>query len=269
MLDKNLKNLQILLSAMESDHLGKEDFTTAFSKLVDFVKKIEERNIKEMETLDTKYNKIVDSIKSNYGGDMESIKSEIKDLVEQEHNRLRSEHQGKMSEVDTKMQEVKDGKDADEIIIAENASKLAQEALKPLLPTIEQIENDLPKLGDKVASALELLPDGEKLKIDAIEGLKDILDELKNRKNISSMGVAGFSSNSINQHIIDDEIPVDSGDHLIFTLNHTPSPVSSFKLYRSRARQNITEDYTLVGKTLTLTVAFDSSSESLYCDYRF
>ena len=69
------------------------------------------------------------------------------------------------------------------------------------------------------------------------------------------------------QYVIDNEIPVDSGDHLVFSIAHEPVPASSFKLYRSRARQNITEDYTLVGKILTLTVAFDSDNESLYCDY--
>jgi len=68
-----------------------------------------------------------------------------------------------------------DGKDAvvDEASIASKASTMAQEALKPLIPTIEQIELDIPKLGEPIRDSLELLQGDERLDIDAIKGLDD------------------------------------------------------------------------------------------------
>ena len=54
------------------------------------------------------------------------------------------------------------------------------------------------------------------------------------------------------QHFVNDESPVNSGDNLNFTIAHNPSPVNSLKLYRSGARQRITEDFTFSGRTITL-----------------
>lgn len=68
-----------------------------------------------------------------------------------------------------------DGKDAvvDTDKLALDASKIAAEQLKPLIPSIEQIELDLPKLGEPIRDSLELLDGDNRLDKNAIRGLDD------------------------------------------------------------------------------------------------
>lgn len=67
------------------------------------------------------------------------------------------------------------GKDAvvDTENVALEASKLALEKIKPSIPTIEQIEKDIPKLGEPIRDSLELLPPDKWLSKDYIAGLED------------------------------------------------------------------------------------------------
>ena len=69
----------------------------------------------------------------------------------------------------------RDGKDVDEQKIIEDIRAQIK------VPTIEEIEGDLPKLSAPIRDALELLTGDEKLGIDAVLGLKELLEELKNR----------------------------------------------------------------------------------------
>lgn len=105
------------------------------------------------------------------------------------------ESKSKMEEMDEKMSQIKDGKDADDEAITQEATKRTTEALKPLIPTIEAIENDLPQLGAKIRDGLELLPEGEKLVIEAIEGLRKELDELRKIKTQSFSNGGGGNAN--------------------------------------------------------------------------
>ena len=59
------------------------------------------------------------------------------------------------------------------------ASKLSVDELKSEIPTVEQVVNLVPILGEKVRDSLEILPDGEKLNIDAIQNLRSELDRAK------------------------------------------------------------------------------------------
>lgn len=75
-----------------------------------------------------------------------------------------------------------DGKDAPPVdinsIVVEATTK-ATEALKPLIPTIEQVELDLPKLGAPIRDALELLQGDDRLDKSAIKGLEELIKELR------------------------------------------------------------------------------------------
>lgn len=64
-----------------------------------------------------------------------------------------------------------------------------------------------------------------------------------------------------------EESPTDSGDHLNFTILHTPS-TGTFKLFRNGVRQQTTTDFTLTGADLVLIVAL-ATGEVLFCDYEF
>ncbi len=60
-------------------------------------------------------------------------------------------------------------------------------------------------------------------------------------------------------------MPVDSGDHVHFTIDNDPIAVS-FRLYRNGARQQSGSDYTLTGVTIVLAVPL-ADGELLLADY--
>lgn len=55
--------------------------------------------------------------------------------------------------------------------IVKRATEQVSKQLKDSIPTIDQIEQDLPKLGESVRNSLELLKDDERISSDAIKGL--------------------------------------------------------------------------------------------------
>lgn len=102
------------------------------------------------------------------------------------------------------------------------------------------------------------------LKIEDIEDLQKVLDTMK-----KGIGGGGFSVNSMNFHLVDDETPAGTidGNNTEFTIASMPSPVSSLKVYLNGARQRITTDYTLSGRTITFVTA-PLTDSILLVDYR-
>lgn len=260
---EKLKKIKEFIELSKSS-LTEEEFVKSFKLVIDVVKKAKEEMNLAMESLNSKYTAIVNSIKDNYGGDMISLKQQAMSYCETEIGKI-------TKQVDKKLAEVQDGRagvDASVEEAALKASKLAQDALKPFIPTIEAIEGDLPKLGDKIAGALELLPDGDKLKVEAIQDLRKELDELRQIKT-QRLGGGGFSKIHLEQKFIDDETPVGdvNGINTDFTVNNTPNPTASLKVYVNGQRVRITEDYTFTAKTITFLTAPPTGSIILV-DYR-
>ena len=56
---------------------------------------------------------------------------------------------------------------------------LVVETIIPMIPTIEDIQNNIPVIGERVRDSLELLPDGEKQSIDSIQDLREELEKVK------------------------------------------------------------------------------------------
>lgn len=79
----------------------------------------------------------------------------------------------------------RDGKDGivDEAGIVSKTSAMTEERLKPFIPKIEDIENDLPKLGTAIRDSLELLQGDSRLDISAIKGAKEIGDRIAGLEN--------------------------------------------------------------------------------------
>lgn len=160
-----------------NDGLTREEFLTAFKQVLELVKANKLASEKERTALETRYSQIVADLKKGSGEVVDETKKEATDFLASELKKIQAK-------IDLKMSEVKNGvagKDADETRVAEIASKLALETLKPLMPTVEAIEQDLPKLGAEIRDGLELLPDGDKLKIEAIQDLREELDDLEKK----------------------------------------------------------------------------------------
>ena len=159
----------------------------------------------------------------------------------------------------------------------EIASKIKVPVLEKVIEKTEVVklqpitkEVALYETAEKLRDKLESLKNGEKLSIQAIEGLSEILKELQ---EIGKKGSIGLLKGGIHAgkgreiRFIDDETPLNSGDDITFTVKRTPIN-GSLKLYRGGARQRVTEDYTISGRTLTLINAVQSG-EILLCDYRY
>lgn len=130
----------------------------------------------------------------------------------------------------------------------------------------EVAKSDTP---EQTRDKLESLEEGEKLTIQAIQDLPKLLDELRSLI-VTRRGTVGGGLNSmaLQSKFIDDETisGTINGVNQTFTLANTPIP-SSVKVYRGGARQRVTEDYTLSGRTITFTIA-PEVGEVLLCDYR-
>lgn len=247
MLEKNLKNLQALLSVMETDHLTKEDFTTHFSQVLDFVKKIAENNRVTLEAIKQSLTLMVDKIKTENGSEMSDIKKETINYCQSEMEKMMKAHDEKMGEVDSKMTEVQnglDGKDADE-------EKIVNEVIdKVQTPVLDKLGKSLPTLGIAIRDGLEILNGDDRLDISAIDGLQEALDEAKRGK---IGGVGGFNYGAMTLHFADPYTPTGlvNGVNKDFVLSSTPNPASSLKVWCDGQKKQLTTDYTLSGTTIS------------------
>lgn len=88
----------------------------------------------------------------------------------------------------------KDGLTPDMDTIIFETTKKVEEKLTPLIPEIEDIEKDLPKLGEGIRDSLELLQGDARLDVSAIKDLKEQFDTvtaLANKPQTSMASIAG------------------------------------------------------------------------------
>lgn len=139
------------------------------------------------------------------------------------------------------------------------------------IPTPKNGKDGSPDTYKEIVDKLENIDnESEKLKIEAIQNLREELDDLKKKWSSRPMfGGGGFSVTSMNFHLIDDQTPTGTinSSNTIFNIANVPSPASSLKVYLNGARMRITEDYTLSGTTITFTIAPPTGS-ILLTDYR-
>jgi len=139
-------------------------------------KMVEELN----DRLDEEIPKITDVIKRVKGDEGEQgekgEKGEKGDTGEQGEQGPQGET-GERGEKGHKGDQGKPGVTPDTTTIALEAAGIAQERLTPFIPTIEQIEADLPKLGERIRDGLEVLQGDERLDASAVKGLPEFQKE--------------------------------------------------------------------------------------------
>ena len=178
----------------------------------------------------------------------------------------------------------KDGKDAispvvDESSIVERATKQALDKVLPTIPTIEQIEERLPVLGESVRNSLELLQDDDRIDVKFIKGLDKMEKALLERADSildqrTQFLLAKLSRTNLNLTslgtFVDDETPSGTvnGSNTDFTVANTPI-TNSLKVFVNGQRLKAGgEDYTLSGVTITFVTAPPTTS-ILTVDYRY
>ena len=180
-LDKDLAKIEAAIRFFDKTHLTTDDFLKSFELLVQIVQDIRQGNDAEFELIHDTLKKLEDELKQSAVDSFEVAKKEAKDAISSLLDTLRAEHHAKLREVDDKLAVVQNGKDADEeMITADVLSKIPP-----------------PDTADDIRNKLELLPDGEKLKIEAIENLREELDELKKRRGSTTVIGGGSSGGGI------------------------------------------------------------------------
>jgi len=299
-MQEDLQNLQTLLSALRKDHLGREEFLKEFERVLAFVKQLKNTNKQVISGAYERVNLLALRLKENNEQDIEKAKLEMTGLIEDYLLKVETATNQKMREVDEKIKELKNDiadKEASEQTIAD---KVLQDVQSPI---IEKIEKNLPKLGEPIRDALELLAGDQRLDKSAIRGLDELLEEIGKRKNQNIPYVGGIrylsqlvdiliGSDLADGHAIvwdatnkrwkngevsgtstinfaDSETPTGDvdGANTDFVLAHTPT-AGSLKVYLNGMRMSLTEDYTLATATITFLTAPDSGS-IITCDYRY
>ena len=198
--DKNIGKLQRLLALMDDDGLTKAQFLDAFKKVVDYVKTIDQRNLKELDLMNKALEKLADKIDIKADGHIEKAKSEAIDYLKKETKIMYSEHEKMMKmceEMMESMQDGADGKDADEEKITLDVIEKCQQ------PIIDKLEKELPQLGDAIRDGLEILQNDERLKIEAVKNLREELDRLEKKilsKTVSFGGGGGVGKHNVVYH---------------------------------------------------------------------
>lgn len=278
--ERNLEKLRTVFSLLKNE-ISKEDFLEYFKKAMELITKMGvnldskiakhkeemDRTMKDnnqaMGGIDAKYTSVVNKIKADYETDMASVKKEAMDYCMEQMKGMMMKHDQRMTEMERKNHALSLNMPAK---VEKEIKKLRDEVLD-LIPTIEQIEKDLPKLGEPIRDALELLHGDNRLDKSAIKGLQEELDRILQMVNSRGINIGGGLSIPRTTDV-DDETPTGTidGSNTTFTLNYTPIN-GSIKVFRGGARQTVTEDYTISGTTITFLIA-PQVGEIIRVDYK-
>lgn len=257
---KELTLKQSLFKEMMEDSLTKSEVLEIARKLIAHIKKVDARNKKDLEAMNSFIQEASNNAKNDTSKSFNELKGNITALLDKLVLDSNTTIGKKIEDLNIIMSEVKDGEDADEeLIVGKVLDKIR-------IPEIEEIEKDLPKLGEPIRDALELLQGDERLDVSAIKGFNKALDKFGGK-----LPKPQYVGGNPRPTFIDDEnlSGTKNGVNKIFTTTNTPSPASSLKVYRNGQRLKATTDYTLSGNAVTLvTDVAPASDEELYCDYR-
>ena len=256
-----LNEQQKFLKGLLEDSMTKSQIDGVISKLIDHVKQIKEKNIKDLENMGTGLNQASEALKNATQADFGALKAEINTLIDDHINDRGGVLKGIIDGINERVDNIKDGKDADEEVIVEKVLDKIE------LPKIDELKKDIPVLGDEIRNSLELLNDEERLDVSAIKGLEEMLKKWEKKLYSERLRFVGGTPRP---QFIDSEdlVGTKNGTNKVFTINNFPSPATSLKIFRNGQRLKLTTDYTLSGKTITLvTDVAPASDELLYADY--
>ena len=242
--EEKLKKLKALLE-VANDGIGKKDFETSFKTLIDFVKKVKNGFDERFNTLDTFVNKVSKDLEVRYSN--------------------------KDNEITKRLSKIKDGAKGDKGDTGANGNDgvIGEQGIQGINGA--DGSPDTPKL---IRDKLETIKkEKDKLAIDAIGFLEERLKKLEQRKTGGVSG-GGVNFGGVIQHDVSSEelSGTKNSVNKIFTINYTPSPATTLKVYRGGARQQLNPagttdgDYSYSAKNITFNLA-PVSGEILVCDY--
>ena len=290
--ERKLNKLNELLKMLD-ENLSREEFVKAFENVVKFLQKVkkdlDEENKKAFAELISVFKELKGSLESNVNTELSGAISNLKDLADKTFK----DQNDNLNFIRDKVKRIKEGKDGYTPV----KGKDYFDGL-PGTPGKDGSSDNSIGIRDK----LETLKGKERLSKDAIDGLEEELKKIKDEKAGTGMAIFGgnrplqiqqsgtvkekaaryinFTGATVSRATdgvvtvaigggtaVDGEVPTDSGDHINFTIAHTPT-AGTFKLYKGGARQQATVDYTLTVAALVLTIAL-ATGETLICDYSY
>jgi len=184
----NEKKIKKLLALMDEDSMTNEEFLKAFQQVVDFVKRIDARNLKESEARLKELKDLSDKLELKNNDDFANIKDKLKKLIDNQLSTLEKLYKLKIDELDIRISQIKDGKDGKDGLDADD-KKIIKKVLKKIPKE---------KTAEDIRDMLEYLGDEERLEISAINGLTKKLEKLESKIGKSSTRVlAGPSANAV------------------------------------------------------------------------
>ena len=173
LLDKDsVAKMKQLVSLADDNTLTREEFVDQFKKILEYLNSFKTKNDRAFSSLDRAISQTSDRITSDQTAKLNEFKSLVDRLVK-----------GLSYKIELADKDLKGVRE--EIV---KSSKLtlsqAQKKILPLIPNIEAIGKDLPKIRGLIRNELEALKGSEKLKISAIKGLRKELDKLKKTRTI-------------------------------------------------------------------------------------
>ena len=240
--EKVLAKVEALLKVAQGE-LTREDFINSFEKVVNLILRVEKRNIKAVEDMEATYILIKKVLKEGNEGNFETLKGQILKQMSD----FKGLHAEEMRGFEERMGKKMDEMEANMPLM----SHIMEECMKMMPEPVE------PDTADDIRNKLEVLPDGEKLKIDAIENLRKELDAIRNMR-ARAFGGGGTSTIGVQAalgriQVIEEEITFSGTTGALSEL-----PASgTVKLFRGgvRMQEGTGKDYTISGATITLATA--------------
>lgn len=170
--------------------LTKQEFLDAFKEVINHLKRMEQNLVTKVDDKTQTANDALQELQQLHRDTIQQIEadsnsslSNVKKWALESVGKLfaKGKVDEKLQAMDEKLKTLNEYKLPDASSIALEASKMAQDGLLPLIPIIDKVEEQLPKLGEKIRDGLELLQDEDRLDIKAIKDLQETLDRLEKK----------------------------------------------------------------------------------------
>jgi len=176
--DPRLKTFKEIAKLLQ-DSVTKEEFQLLAEKLVATVKEIKNATDNELKTINNTLAEVLQTVSTRLSDGEKELKDSLTKSIDDTMSKMMLEHEAMMAECDAKMGEMKDGEDGKD---ADEEAMLAKLEAK-IPPRMTAIE---------IRDALESIqPEDEQLNIEAIRGLKEILEKLEMKVGAKTTVIGG------------------------------------------------------------------------------
>lgn len=168
-LDKNLDKLGKLLATLDENHLSKADFAEEMKRVVEFLVKNNKANRDEFS-----------EVTKTLGQTIATIRSDLDREIGSQRERLSQAEQTSLSTLETRLAAIEASVQARLAELRDGESPAVEAIVEAMKPHIPLPIPGSPDSAEDIRNKLELLEGDERLSIEAIRGLKEMLEKKPN-----------------------------------------------------------------------------------------